>query len=114
MVTGVEYLGQKYRSSVDFPPLVDWMEGEKKEEPPEGHVQNLGQQNKAEGKLPWGRGRNLPMGIELEVKAECDEKQVEQRGREWLELWKLRAEVRGWGLADNSFKQGSFKEKDDE
>ena len=35
------------------------------------------------------------MGIELEVKAECDEKQVEQRGRECLELWKLRAEVRG-------------------
>ena len=49
MVASVEYLGQKYRSSVDFPPLVDQMEGGKKEDQPEGHVQNLGQQNKAEG-----------------------------------------------------------------
>lgn len=95
MVASMEYLGQKYRSSVDFPPLVDQMERGEKEDQPEGHVQNLGQHNKAEGKLPWGRGRNSPTGIELEVKAECDEKQVEQRGRGWLELWKLRAEVRG-------------------
>ena len=42
MVAGVEYLGQKYRSSVDFPLLVDQMEGEEKEEQPAGYVQNLG------------------------------------------------------------------------
>lgn len=86
MVAGVEYLESETQVLCRFPTLVDQMEGEKRKTNLKDTCKTLGKYNKAEGKLPWGRGRNSPTGIELEVKAECDEKQVEQRGRGWLEL----------------------------
>ena len=50
MVAGVEYLGQKYRSSVDFPHSVDRMEGEKRKNNLKDMCKTLG--NKTRQKEP--------------------------------------------------------------
>lgn len=58
MVAGVEYLGQKHRSSVDFPPLVDQMEGGKRKTNLKDTCKTLGNTTRQKESYP---------GVEVEI-----------------------------------------------
>lgn len=58
MVAGVEYLGQKYRSSVDFPHSVDRMEGEKRKNNLKDMCKTLGNKTRQKESYP---------GVEAEI-----------------------------------------------